>query len=191
MEMDLSKYLRENEHVQWQGTPAKFPLMEQGVKFQILRKWILTVAVTVGLLVGYLSLTDSDTRRNGLVGMIILVGIAVMVSPLLEFAGTRQLRYWITNQRVIVMTRDKTTFGMELGSIDDYRVVTDITAQDCLVLGSVLFPEIRKQLRWRACHPKVEIQAQENSASGLVLYGLSNAAAAVALLEKSKLAHAA
>lgn len=191
MEKELSKYLRENEHVQWQGAPADFPLMETGVKFQILRKWILTVAVTIGLLAVYIS--ANEVRSLGFIGLTLLVAAAIMLSPLVEFRSTRQLKYWITDQRVILMTRDKTLYYMPLNEIDSYQVVSDMAAQDCLVLGGVLFSEIRKQLRWRACHPKIDLQAHENQdkAQGLVLYGLSNSSAAVALLEKGKLAHAA
>lgn len=73
---------------------------------------------------------------------------------------------------------------MELAKIDGIRVVHDKAVQDCVVLGGCLFKEINKQLRWRACHPKLDLQAHEkmNQALGMVLYCVSNAGAAMNLL---------
>ena len=65
-------------------------------------------------------------------------------------------------------------------------MLTDMAAGQCLVLGECLFPEINKQLRWRACHPKTDMQStSQGNATGLVFYSVSNADAAVALLTKS------
>ena len=156
--------------------------MEQGTKFQILRKWILTVALSAGLLAVYCS--ANEARSMGFIGLVLLISAAILVSPLTEYYSLKQERYWITDQRAILMTRDKTFYYMDLDSIDEFKVVGDVANQDCLVPGSGLFPEIHKQLRWRACHPKMDLQAHENQdcSMGMVFYGIPNAEAAVSLL---------
>ena len=40
MEKKLNEYLREGETIRWQGQPAEFPLMDNGSRMQILRKWV-------------------------------------------------------------------------------------------------------------------------------------------------------
>ena len=66
------------------------------------------------------------------------------------------------------------------------KLLTDMAAGQCLVLGECLFPEIHKQLRWRACHPKTDMQStSQGGATGLVFYSVNNADAAVSLLKKS------
>ncbi len=184
MEKELNGYLRENERVRWSGRPADFPLLEQGTKFQILRKWILTVALAGGLLAVYCS--SNETWSMGFIGLVTLIAAAIVLSPFVEHAGVKKEHYWITDQRAILMTRDKTLYYMELDGIDAFQVVSGVANQDCLVLGSVLFPEIHKQLRWRACHPKMDLQAHEHQdcALGMVFYGVLNAEAAAALLSR-------
>lgn len=184
MEKELNNYLRENERVRWQSKPDDFPLLEQGVKFQILRKWIVTVALSAGILALYVH--NNGMESMGFMGLVALIALTILISPFSEQISLRSERYWITDQRAVLMTRDKTFYYMELSQIDAFEVVSDVANQDCLVLGSVLFPEIHKQLRWRACHPKMDLQASENQdcALGMVFYGISNADAAVSLLNQ-------
>ena len=120
------------------------------------------------------------------IGLVALIVVMVLVSPVVERWSLQQQRYWITNQRAILMSRDKSIYYMELDEIDEFKLVTDMAAGQCLVLGGCLFPEIHKQLRWRACHPKIDMQSTgQGGAMGLVFYSVSNADAAAALLEKS------
>ena len=184
MEKALKDCLREQEEVCWQGAPVEFPLMDNANTRQILLKWILTVAVAGGILIPYLR--NQEERSVGFIGLLALVVVLILVSPVVERWSLRQQRYWITNQRAILMTRDKSIYYMELDEIDGYKLLTDMAAGQCLVLGECLFPEIHKQLRWRACHPKTDMQStSQGGATGLVFYSVNNADAAVSLLKKS------
>lgn len=183
MEKEFMEYLRENEQVRWEGKPAEFPLMEEVSRKQILRTWILTVAVCAALLGCYLS-RFSD-YSVGFIGIVIIVGCLVIASPFLERGGLQKCRYWITDQRVILMARDKSFYWMELSAIDEFQLVQSLTVHPCLVLGGEIFEDVPKQLRWRACHPKMDLQGCENEdcAVGLILYNVENVQEAVALLE--------
>ena len=184
MEKALKDCLREHEEVCWQGVSVEFPLLDGANTRSILLKWILTIAVAGGILIPYLS--NREEISMGFIGLLALVVVLILVSPVIERWSLQQQRYWITNQRAILMTRDKSIYYMELGEIDEFKLLTDMAAGQCLVLGGCLFPEIRRQLRWRACHPKTDMQStSQGGATGMVFYSVSNADAAAALLEKS------
>ena len=157
MEERLKTYLRPGEQVRWQGRPAPFSLLEAEAKKQILLKWGLTVALGGGPLAVYLSRTEAPSM--GFIGLVLAGGCG---DSDLARGGAPEPhggQYWITNQRAILMTRDKTFFYMELSDIDDLQVVGGTTKGKSLVLGRCLFEEAKKSLRWRACHPKVDVRA--------------------------------
>lgn len=185
MEKKLNDYLREGERIQWQGKPESFPLMENGCKIQILRKWILSVVFASGLLACYLHFNEAPSVKFAAV--VLLVAAVVIVSPIFERKTLMKNRYWITNQRVIQMTKELAFFYMELSDIDAFRVEKDAAERPCLVLGSRVFGDVKKQLRWRSSHPMVDAETQKeaNQAVGMILYGVDNAEAAEALLKSA------
>ena len=185
MEERLKTYLRPGEQVRWQGRPAPFSLLEAEAKKQILLKWGLTVALGGGLLAVYLSGTEAPSM--GFIGLVLLVAAVILISPVAERRNLMGEQYWITNQRAILMTRDKTFFYMELSDIDDLQVVGGTTKGKSLVLGRCLFEEAKKLLRWRACHPKVDVQSHDETdrALGMIFYGVQGAEAAAELLRQT------
>lgn len=186
MEERLKTYLRPGEQVRWQGRPAPFSLLEAEAKKQILLKWGLTVALGGGLLAVHLSGTEAPSM--GFIGLVLLVAAVILISPVAERRNLMGEQYWITNQRAILMTRDKTFFYMELSDIDDLQVVGGTTKGKSLVLGRCLFEEAKKLLRWRACHPKVDVQSHDETdrALGMIFYGVQGAEAAAELLRQGR-----
>lgn len=65
---------------------------------------------------------------------------------------------------------------MELSDIDDFRLVEDQTEEGTLAVGSCVFGDIKRQLRWRACHPKINVQSDgpAGKAMGLVFFSVSD-----------------
>ena len=183
MSKNLQEYLQDNETVLWQGEPAAFPLIENGNKTRVLRTWLLTVVIIGGLLAAYVT-KNSQWSMNVAIGMVV-IGAVIMISPVFERASVKRQKYYITNQRAILEFDAKTFYSMDLSDIDDYKVVSDVANEDSVVLGSKIFEEVNKQLRWRACHPMIDRQNTTNRtrAEALVFYGVKNAEAAVELLE--------
>ena len=183
-EESLQTYLRADERVCWQGRTGNFPLLDNGTRMRTLGLWIGTAAVTGGVLVVYCHLVPQ--RSMGFIGLVALVGMIIAAAPFLERRTLLRQKYWLTNQRAILMTRDNTFFDMELSDIDDFRVVREIAAEDCLVLGSCMFGEIDRQLRWRACHPMIHLQngGDEDRVMGLICYCVGNAEGAAAQLRQ-------
>ena len=190
VERALREYLRPGETVCWQGKAERFPLLAGDTKGLILGKWIGTVVAAGAILILYIRNNDAGM---GTVGLVLLVAALLMLSPFVEQYSLQQQAYWITNQRAILMTRDRTFYYMELREIDDFQLLHGKAAQDCLVLGSCLFEEVNRQLRWRACHPKTDVQSAGNAdvADGMVFYCVSNAEGAAALLRRRDRADAA
>lgn len=144
------------------------------------------MALGGGLLAVYLSGTEAPSM--GFIGLVLLVAAVILISPVAERRNLMGEQYWITNQRAILMTRDKTFFYMELSDIDDLQVVGGTTKGKSLVLGRCLFEEAKKLLRWRACHPKVDVQSHDETdrALGMIFYGVQGAEAAAELLRQGR-----
>ena len=173
-EQRFKAYLRGGEQVRWHGTTKPFSLLERDARFLILGKWIGTVLVAGTILGLYIS-NNSDWSVK-VVGLVLLVAALLLVSPFLEKRSVLGQEYWITDQRVIFMSRDQSFYSMELCDVDDFRLVEGKTPEGTLVLGSVVFEDIDRQLRWRACHPKTNVQSDGPSdrAQGLVLFSVSD-----------------
>ena len=67
-----------------------------------------------------------------------------------------------------------------------FRLVEGKAQEGTLVLGSVIFEDIDRQLRWRACHPKTNAQSDGPSdrAQGLVFFSVSDSKNAAGCLRQ-------
>ena len=181
-EKELNEYLRKGENVRWSGRTAPFPLLGDRSREQIVLKWAVTAALTCGFLWLY---CGRDQAVNGkFVALVVLVAGLVIASPWMEQRSIMGQQYFITDQRAILMSRDKTFYSMELNGIDELRRVSLHGEADTLVMGGIIMEDIRKQLRWRACHPKTDMQGQkkQDEALGMVFYGIRDADLAESLL---------
>lgn len=187
----LHDYLRDDEAVLWQSEPSNVTVLEKGSKNRIFRAWLIAVIICGGLIWAYT--TYNKAQHIGVPIAFALIGLAVIISPLFECRAVKRQKYYITNQRAILEYDSKTFYAMELAAIDDYKLVTDQSNEPTLILGSILFPEIDKQLRWRAGHPMIDMQSTTNRgrAEGFVFYNVKNADDAIELLEGRNVTRAA
>ena len=185
VEQLLSKYLRKDEVVCWEGVTAPFALLEKDAKAKILGLWIGTVAVAAAFLALYLK-NNADKANAGTV--IIVLGVVAVLCLLNAFQRNSLLKqkYWITDQRAILMTSDKVFFSMELEHLDAYQVLTGKTQYGTLVLGRKLFEEGDKQMRWRGCHPLLDEEQASNveDVPGLLFFNVENVAEAEQYLKQ-------
>ncbi len=183
MEEKLRGYLRPDEEVYWENQPNDFPLLDGGNRVRILRKWVLEILVAGGVLIGHVT-TNAKTEM----GLVVLLAGVVLLGLYMPFQEKRKLmqcRYWITDQRVIQMTKDQLFYSMELDQVDRFRVAKDGRAT-CLLLGSGVFDDAAKLMRWRAATPKKEREGggRSDQADGLIFYGVDNVEAAAELLKR-------
>ena len=183
MEQKLNKYLRAGEQVRWQSRPENFPVLDGRSKSKILSKCALVVIVAAGLLAGHIS--SSGSPETGFVAVVLGVTAIVVCAPVLEKMQLMKCRYWITDQRVIQMNKDKLFYSMELYEIDAFKVMADGRAENCLVLGSSVFDDAEKYIRWRANTPKSEAETgnRRDHAEGLIFYNAADGEATAALLK--------
>ena len=183
VEKTLNKTLRDGEQVLWSGKTEAFPLLAGDARVQILGRWIGTAVVAVVLLALYIA---NGGNGKGLIVGVLGVAALLLVSPFVERRNVLRQSYCITDQRVILISGDQTVYFMELDGIDGFRTVTGKTEYGSLVLGSCIFEDIRRQLRWRACHPKMDSQGGKTSgtAMGLVLFNLKDCRGAEELLRR-------
>lgn len=181
-EQTLQGALRQGEQVLWSGKTAGFPLLAGDSKIQILGRWIGTVVGAAAILALYIG--NSGGRSMSAILGILAVAAVILVSPFVEQRSVLRQFYCITDQRVILISGDQTVYYMELDQIDGVRTVTGKTEYGTLAVGSVVFEDIKHQLRWRGCHPKMDAQSGRTSgeALGLVLFNLQDCRAAEMLL---------
>ena len=148
---ELHKYLRENESVLWQSGPKAFPLMESRLKGKILGEWNFSTGTRVLLLV---------------------VAAVIILSPVVEWHNLKNQKYFLTDQRAILITADNSLYFMDYNQIDDMAVIDDVADGACIAMGSTILNNVRKQLRWQACHPKTDLQEADkrSEALGMVFY---------------------
>ena len=115
-EQAFQLYLRGGERVCWHGATKSFPLLERDARFLILGKWIGTVLAS-GVILGLYIGNNLDLSVK-VVGLVLPVAALLIDSPFLEKRSVLGQEYWITDQRAILMSRDKTFCSMELSNID-------------------------------------------------------------------------
>lgn len=181
-EQTLQSTLRQGEQVLWSGKSAAFPLLAGDSKLQIIGRWVGAIAGAAAILALYVG--NAGGRSMGAILGVLAVAAVIMVSPFVEQRSVLRQFYCITNQRVILISGDQTTYYMALDKIDEVRTVTGKTEYGTLAVGSIVFEDIKHQLRWRGCHPKMDAQSGRTSgeAQGLVLFNLRDCRAAEVLL---------
>ena len=181
---ELRKNLRTGEKVLWESAPKQFGLLEGKLKSKILGEWMVAVALAVWLL--YLE-KDNPAFGVGVKLLVAVVVAAIIISSIMEYLSLKHQKYYLTDQRAIVLTGDSTFYYMDLDKIDDFEDIRDVASDGCIAMGSAILPEVRKQLRWRACHPKTDLQEDNGNgeALGMVFYLPSGIERALELLQAS------
>ena len=184
MNEQLREYLRENETVCWESRTKPFATLDGKYKMKFLSKFLITFLISGGIGAGHLA-SGTDVKVGVLV---LLAGLVIVVAlmPVMERMRLMKGRYWITDQRIIMLDSNKLFHSMEIDDIDAFKVMADEKADSCLVLGSSVFQDTEKNMRWRAGNPKMPEGAgsSKNHALGMILYNAENVEEAVALLKK-------
>ena len=166
---ELNRYLRKGENVLWESAPESFPMLEGKMKPRILGEWIITVLFAVWLF--YVE-RDQPGFGMGVKTLVVLVAVAIILAPVVEYKSLQKQTYFLTDQRAILLTGDKTFYYMDYDKIDDCRVFKDIAEGSCIAMGECIMGDVSRQLRWQACHPTTDLQEADNNgeALGMVFY---------------------
>ncbi len=142
-EQTLQSALRQGEQVLWSGKSAAFPLLAGDSKLQIIGRWVGAIAGAAAILALYVG--NAGGRSMGAILGVLAVAAVIMVSPFVEQRSVLRQFYCITNQRVILISGDQTTYYMALDKIDEVRTVTGKTEYGTLAVGSIVFEDITNQ----------------------------------------------
>ena len=181
---DTALHLREGEQILWQGQPAEFPIYERAGMKNLIVCWGLGPVATLGVMIAFLA---NGGKVLSIINLFLLFVLLIsIISPLLNRRTILNQHYYVTDQRAIVTMDGFEQFFVDREDIDDYRIESETVQDEALIIGSEIFPEIKKQLRWRTCNTAEKFGAQEPGAcTALVFYGLKDAEDAVAALRKS------
>lgn len=185
MEQTLKEFLSADEEILWSGASEPFPLLggKSGSGKKIITKWIVEVVLAAALLFIYAA--NNDPVSPTFILVVLAIVAVLLLSPVLEQRGIMGSRYWITNRHILLIQKNKTVFSMRLESVDGFQVVRDEAPNPCLVVGSRIFSDINKQLRWRCSHPLDHPSSdKDDNAQGIVFYNVKNLDEAESLLKQ-------
>ena len=185
IQKNLEYFLRPDEHILWRSKTRPFGITEGREGKAVLLQWILS---TICIL-GFLGLVFAYGRASTAVIILLLLLLAILIgAPLLSFRSLSSQEYVITDQRVMTVKADGCANAIERENVDGCKLMPLDFKGMTLVVGSSLFPEGDKQLRWRALHPKLGRYAKSEDgltiAEGLVFYNVTDADTALKLLRQ-------
>lgn len=178
----LQEFLRDGETVRWKSTPNPIELLDADNGNSIIKRWTITTLITLALLSGYIGYLEVKTE---VVVLVLFIAAYNLLAPIeAHRAIGKNLSYYITDQRIILGGRHGAFYFMELNEIDEIRVITGLTGNQSLVVGSAVFPKCEKNLRWQALHPKddPDPMPEEGHVLGMTIYEPRNAEGALDLL---------
>lgn len=166
---ELRRHLRKGETVLWQSQPKAFPLLEGRMRTRILVEWFLAVAAAVWFF--YMERSNPNFGL-GVKVLVALVAAAVILSPVVERYSLKKQQYFLTDQRAVLVGGDRAFYYIDFDQIDRWEVVEDVAQGECIAMGGVILEEVRKQLRWQSCHPKIDLQEARSDGEvlGMVFY---------------------
>ena len=106
--------------------------------------------------------------------------LLLMIAPYFEAKSLQRCSYYLTNRRAFIVADDRTVHSMDLRYVDQVFVLDGAPIGDSLVLGSAMYRDLKKQVRWLAVHPRPTPGEQ---GAGMVFYSVRNAKEAKAYLD--------
>ena len=184
---ELRRYLRKGETLLWQSQPRSFPLLEGQFKQRIMIEW--GIAITLAAWFFYVERSNPNFSL-GVKFLVLLVVSAVILAPVVEWYTLKKQKYFLTDQRAILIGMDRTMYYIDLDRIDKWGTIDDVAQGECIVMGGSILDGVPKQLRWQSCHPKVGWQEEEEGGEvqGLVFYLPHDVNRALELLNAKKAA---
>ena len=177
-----AKDLRPGEEILWQSATEPIGLLEGSCGKQIIKSWIITTVITLALVIACAAVIGSIQFK--LLAVVAVVWLCIMMAPVQDWRTAKAQQYAVTNQRAIVVQKDKTMYTMELGKVDDVKIYRPSDKENCLLLGSKTEAEAKNKLRWLAGHPLGTTFSEKDNAAGMVFYCVKNVERALSIVSK-------
>ena len=173
MKKALEETLLDGEKVLWESGTQPFRLIDGREGRRTLIQWILSTAICATFLV----LRMTQGAFTGKVLAVVLVLYAVlMLSPVISYRGLLAQRYYVTNERAILIKRDASVYTMKINDGDIPAKIFPVKPGAAISIGAAIVEEGDKQLRWRSLNPLENPGKFDGcNASGLVFYNVARA----------------
>ena len=134
MDEELRSALHEGESVLWKGNPESFVTLDKTNKKPFLIKACITALVCIALIVAYsVAVIPSGNFKPVLPLVIAGFGVLIASGTFLDARRLRKLRYFITDQRFILIS--DSTRSVPLEAIEEYLFSRDEDNHTSLLIG--------------------------------------------------------
>lgn len=180
MKTALGKTLRPGESIEWESETQHFRIQDGKEGQKTVLQWIISSLCYVAILGIYIAHNALTPR---FVILLSLIYFTLIVTPVLSYRQVLGQRYFLTNQRAILIRKDGIVCTMERDNINTVKLYP-VKPGAAIVLGKSIQNEGDKMLRWRSLHAKENPNNVGGLNSlGLVFYNVRNAECAVKLLD--------
>ena len=137
MQKTLKQNLRDGETVQWESGTLPFGLLDGKEGRKTLLKWILCAASYTAIIV-FFAVNNAVTPKF-LIILTALFGL-MAITPILGYREVLAQRYFVTNERAILIKKDGRICTMNLDSINAVKLYP-VKPGAALALGKSLLDE--------------------------------------------------
>lgn len=186
VQKNLDSILSPDERVIWQSETKPFGILDGKEGKKVLRQWVVS-SIAAAVLAVLIALYGNATVT--VYFLLVLIYVAVMVTPIRTYRTLQAQEYVITNKRAIIVMPRVGAYAIERANITDCALYPISHSGEAIAIGATLRAEGDKQLRWRAMNAKLDRFARSEDgltyADGLVFYNVSNGSEAVNILKAS------
>lgn len=180
MKKALERTLRNNEKIAWESPTLHFGILDGKEGRKTLMQWTISTICYAAILAVYAA-HDSITPRFFI--LLSIVYGALIITPILSYRTILGQRYFITNERIILIKKDGQVATMERDRINAIRLFP-IRPGTALAFGKSVVEEGDTHLRWRSIHAKENPNNVGGlNANGLVFYNVERAEQAMQMLQ--------
>ncbi|MBQ6365942.1 MAG: hypothetical protein IJI61_05945 [Oscillospiraceae bacterium] len=165
----ITEILHTDEQVLWQGTPEAFSLLDKTNKKSILIRVIVTAAVCIAAVIAYYSSMRSTSEfKIGIPIGILLLGVLVMATPLMDARRIRRQTFVITSERLL--WKSESIREIPFSAIKEYLFSMDEDGHTTLLVGR---DAVRKKSRkWRTMGAGTVFTDDEGICEQAVFYAI-------------------
>ncbi|MBE6969000.1 MAG: hypothetical protein E7442_02605 [Ruminococcaceae bacterium] len=167
MENKYNIKLLPEETILWEGNPEAFQTLDVTNKPAFVKKSLITIPIVGAILALYI--LKALTVQIIPIAFLLALGGYICCSPILNARKLRNIRYIITNKRILLVTKDRTT-SAAYGDIPVANLRSDVDGHTSLLCGESavnLAPD-----QWRS-YTAIGVRANQSGVcDSLVLYAI-------------------
>ena len=184
----IEKTLGKNEKILWLGKPQKTKLMDEDVKCSYIRSILISAAICVALVSGYLAicLTKDIDIMWAVVAVIVVLCLLGSLHIFTCWKAIGRVTYVITNKHVIIWHSEDKQISLPRRKITEVKIVTGKNGYDSLCIGTPTSKLPLQKLRLAGVEGIREEISENVYEEYPVFYNIVDAKGAAAILNGAK-----